>query len=67
MKIMKNRLWKKSLLRHASKQDVKSWIISGFSLYNVYVEVIFTLIYKQRDFLLVAKIRFDKSLIFQLV
>ena len=42
-------------------------IIFGFTLHDKQVEAICTLVYKQRDLLLLAKTGFGKSLIFQLV
>lgn len=42
-------------------------IIFGFPLHDAQVEAICTLFYEQRDFLLLAKTGFVKSLIFQLV
>lgn len=41
-------------------------IIFWFTVHDAHVEAICTVFYEQRDLLLIAKIRFGKSLIFQL-
>ena len=49
-----------------SYKDIKL-IIFGFILQEAQLHTLYTLFYKQRDFLLITKTSFSKSLIFQLL